>query len=1731
MQYSIMKYKQLWLLVLSIFVYGSGKVCAQLTYVTCSSTCPGQLVGHVTFANKSGTTTGRWTVDDLAYGGLTNESFTITDPASFTSTNGNLTSTGGGTYTIVSNPNTVNGPTGTPLVNKATDGVFLFRPNNSANPFAVYKITGLQPNGKYCVRVKMRNAATYLDCNQSLYTTIKFKSLTGLDISGGGVSNGMWNRVENNASCNQTTSGTWDGNNQTYGLMWDEYASWYECNFQLGQNPNNTNDDGFTLNFQANAWGNNDVWGIDEIEVYGCITQQLISSNGSSVCEATPTTLTAQGIGATTDTYVWQQSTDNGSTFTPVTASSSNTLDITPSTKTIYSATCTRTNLTVKDTLTPVNCCGPTGLFTIPKVCESITVDGNDNEPVWYTAPWQNVTQALALNDIIHDCVSGSCAGVQENPAGQWRCVYTPTDIYFDIRVIDDNPQNAGSVYYQDGVEIYIANKNNTALQFGYTYANGTPGFYQNNAAQNGTAKIVKNAAYWDLEVRIPIAANNIDLTPGYIKMELGINQAKDGCTCRAAQLFTWIAANHYAATTQYHTAPLSDCAGVKASKDTVCSGGSTILTTQLSTVNAGLPYSWQQSTDNGSTWTALAGTTNSITVTPTVQTQYRVIYDNVTSCPVTIYIGSLSFSVTNPPSVCSPATVDLTAAAVTAGSQAGLTYTYFTDATATNALANANAVATGNTYYIKGQSASCYGVKPVTVTIYPATSAGTLSGTQNVCINNAVTFSSTQAGGTWTSSDNNITFLNSSTGAITGKAVGTATITYTVNGTNGCPNATATRDITVNPLPIISGTTTVTAGSTAQLTGDGLPAGSTPWTSSNTGVATIDNTGKISAITAGTTTITYTNSNGCQKTVTVTVTNLPTITGNLSVCLNKTTQLTGSPTAAASNAWVSSNTLVATISNSGLVTAVSVGTSKIIYTNSNADTVSAVITVNDLPTITGTLAVSTGSTSQLTGSATAAASNAWVSSNTSVATIDNTGLVSGLADGTTTITYTNSNGCTITAVVSVSSNPIISGKLNVCVNGTTQLTATTPPATPTAWSSSDLSVATVDNTGLVSGTASGTATITYTNAAGNSTTASIIVNALPSVTGKQNLCLGDTSTYFGTGIPSNNAWTSSNPLAASINQTNGKVLAIGQGSSAIGYTDNNGCSNILTITINPHPSVNGAAELCQGSISKLTATGTPAASNAWVSSNISAVTIDNAGNITGNAGGNSIITFTDNNGCTDTMAITVDLAPSAPAGTPTQPSCTTATGSITVTSPASGVTYSFDNGNSYQASATVGNLLPNTYQLVVKSIAGGCISSSQSVTINQPPVIPQAPAANITQTSCTSATGTIAASSTTPNVEYSFDNGATFQPGGTSSALVAGTYQVLVKEISGGCVSTATTAIINTQPTAPADPQLNIVQPTCTNTNGFITVVNAQNNATYSFDNGVTYQTSATSGALSQGNYQVIGKSNAGGCLSNAAPAPINAPPAIPPAPTVGNNGIVKYCQQDLAQPLTANGTNLTWYNSFGASIGTTAPTPLTDQGGSTTYYVTSSNGICESPRTGITVTVSAVSAYAGGPVVAVEEGKSARLNGQASGTGTLTISWSPATYLNRTDIDTPTVTPLKDKLYTMKVTTADGCSDTSSVQVLILKIPVIPNAFSPNGDGINDKWVITNLEGYEGSTVSIFNRYGQLLYEVAGLSYSNNAWDGTVHGNPVPVGTYYYIIKLTDGRKPISGSISVIR
>jgi len=616
-------------------------------------------------------------------------------------------------------------------------------------------------------------------------------------------------------------------------------------------------------------------------------------------------------------------------------------------------------------------------------------------------------------------------------------------------------------------------------------------------------------------------------------------------------------------------------------------------------------------------------------------------------------------------------------------------------------------AIADAGTYVLRVEdgntgNSACYTEGTVVINVNPTP---TITGTLTVCIGSTTTLTGSGTAATtspWTSATTSVATV-SNTGVVTGVSAGTSVITYKDN--NGC---TQTATVTVNALPTITGTLNVCAGLTTTLTGSATPATTNTWTSATTSVATVSGTnstsGVVTGVAGGTSVITYTNSNGCKQTATVTVNPLPTVTGTLNVCIGSTTTLTGSATPATTNTWTSATTSVATVSGtnstSGVVTGVSAGTSVITYTNSNGCVITATVTVNPTPTITGTLNVCIGSTTTLTGSGTAATTSPWTSATTSVATVSNTGVVTGVSAGTSVITYKDNNGCTQTATVTVNALPTITGTLNVCAGLTTTLTGSATPATTGTWSSATTSVATVSGTnstsGVVTGVAGGTSVITYTNSNGCKQTATVTVNPLPTVTGTLNVCIGSTTTLTGSATPATtNTWTSATTSVATVsgtNSTSGVVTGVSAGTSVITYTNSNGCVITATVTVNPTPTITGTLTVCIGSTTTLVGSGTAATTSPWTSATTSVATVSNTGVVTGVSGGTSVITYKDNNGCTQTATVTVNTTAAAGVTIATTPGATICTGTnvsfqATGSNGGTGATYAW---TSSQTGATV---------------------------------------------------------------------------------------------------------------------------------------------------------------------------------------------------------------------------------------------------------------------------------------------------------------------------------------------------------------------------------------------------------------------------------------------------------
>ncbi len=134
----------------------------------------------------------------------------------------------------------------------------------------------------------------------------------------------------------------------------------------------------------------------------------------------------------------------------------------------------------------------------------------------------------------------------------------------------------------------------------------------------------------------------------------------------------------------------------------------------------------------------------------------------------------------------------------------------------------------------------------------------------------------------------------------------------------------------------------------------------------------------------------------------------------------------------------------------------------------------------------------------------------------------------------------------------------------------------------------------------------------------------------------------------------------------------------------------------------------------------------------------------------------------------------------------------------------------------------------------------------------------------------------------------------------------------------------------------------------------------------------------------------------------------------------------------------------------------------------------------------------------------------------------------WVPSLYLNSDTAATPKCTPVDDITYRLNLTGQGGCMVSDTIFIQVLRSPEVPNAFSPNGDGINDTWRIKYLESYPGAEIDVFNRYGQIVFHSVGY---DTDWDGTTKSKPLPVGTYYYVINPKNNRPIITGSVTIIK
>lgn len=389
-------------------------------------------------------------------------------------------------------------------------------------------------------------------------------------------------------------------------------------------------------------------------------------------------------------------------------------------------------------------------------------------------------------------------------------------------------------------------------------------------------------------------------------------------------------------------------------------------------------------------------------------------------------------------------------------------------------------------------------------------------------------------------------------------------------------------------------------------------------------------------------------------------------ITGNFSICLPGplTTQLTGSGTPASVNPWTSSNTAIATVNNSGLVTATgALGATTITYNDNLGNSYAQNVYVSTYPTISspsGNYLTCAGGVFQLNGSLFPHPNTPWQSSNTAIATVDNTGLVTGVSAGTCTITYMNLGGCTATRTITI--NPLLSPTIDCgswannsrtfswnAVSGATTYTIvyTINSGSFVFGATGNVLAFTVNNvleTDLVNlyVTPSGPVGSCFTT--GVSCQSVVPCPEAGILTGNQNICVGSTTSFTSTEI--GGTWSSSNNAIATVNPTTGVITGVSAGTAIMTYTvvgiapcPDAIATRMVTVNAQPEqPSLQGFQGICVGSWTIFTA---DPPGGTWSSSNNAVAMVDSTGFILGNSAGVCTISYTisGSGGCSDRIA------------------------------------------------------------------------------------------------------------------------------------------------------------------------------------------------------------------------------------------------------------------------------------------------------------------------------------------------------------------------------------------------------------------------------------------------------------------------------------------------------------
>lgn len=319
------------------------------------------------------------------------------------------------------------------------------------------------------------------------------------------------------------------------------------------------------------------------------------------------------------------------------------------------------------------------------------------------------------------------------------------------------------------------------------------------------------------------------------------------------------------------------------------------------------------------------------------------------------------------------------------------------------------------------------------------------------------------------------------------------------------------------------------------------------------------------------------------------------------------------------------------------------------------------------------------------------------------------------------------------------------------------------------------------------------------------------------------------------------------------------------------------------------------------------------------------------------------------------------------------------------------------------------------------------------------------------------------------------------------------------------------------------------ITNANCTNLSGGSITINASGAiAPYTYSiNGGAFQASNTFTGLTQGVKTITIKDAFCGTLTKTVTI------GFTDNLVLSSNNDTLVCAGAPVQMLSStNGTGASFaWSPAGGLSSNNISNPVATVNNNAAYTVTASLNGCVKTKT-VNIGIKPNPFVNAGPDKTIVDGDEVTLDG-AVAANAVSIAWTPSGTLTGANTLAPVAKPVVTTTYILTVRNTDNCTSTDNAIVFVIPYCVnVMNAFTPNGDGMNDRWLVT-----KGTTctkqieVAVFNRYGHIVYKHG--NYQND-WDGTYSGKPVPDGTYYYTITyttITNKKVFMKGDVTILR